>query len=313
MNKVTDPNGYSRLLDCIKSEMTSATKNINHTLALAYWRVGKQISEHILKNDHRAGYGDKLFPRLAKDLNIDQRSIYQTVQFYREYPNLSPGSKLSWSHFRALLRVEDKSMRARFERKALAKNLSKRELEQEIRLRRTMDAGRGTKQGAQDTGHKAHVTLRAGRGEVGTYAIYTPQQPQAPEGKVAIDLGFNNWRLVPKDFKGIVAKAHYTFKAHVDEIIDGDTLWMNIELLPGYFTRQKLRLRGIDCPELAKSAGQRAKRFVEKALKGLEFVIIKTYKDDKYGRYLTDLFYGSEEKFLNQELLDQRLATAYQE
>ena len=84
--------------------------------------------------------------------------------------------------------------------------------------------------------------------------------------------------------------------------------------------RQKLRLRGIDCPELSTAEGQRAKRFVQERLKGLDFIIIKTYKDrvDKYDRYLVDLFYSRDEKdpqkilkegiFLNQELLDKGLA-----
>ncbi len=36
-------------------------------------------------------------------------------------------------------------------------------------------------------------------------------------------------------------------------------------------------------------------------------VSIKSFSQDQYGRYLVDVYYG-EEKFLNQELLDSRLA-----
>lgn len=87
---------------------------------------------------------------------------------------------------------------------------------------------------------------------------------------------------------------------------------------------QKLRLRGIDCPELDTEEGRRAKRFVESRLKGCEFIVVKTYKDttDKYDRYLADIFYAAgagdpslvarEGKYLNQELLDEKLACAYQ-
>jgi endonuclease YncB( thermonuclease family) len=58
-------------------------------------------------------------------------------------------------------------------------------------------------------------------------------------------------------------------------------------------------------------------------LKDQEWIIVKTYKDtaDKYDRYLADIFYlpgerdpqtiTLEGRFLNQELLDSRLAAAY--
>ena len=73
-------------------------------------------------------------------------------------------------------------------------------------------------------------------------------------------------------------------------------------------TRQYIRLKGIDCPELEKDSatkkadpslnrttirggeGQAAKRFVENALQGLEFVTVKTSRSDKYDRYLADVF-----------------------
>ena len=64
--------------------------------------------------------------------------------------------------------------------------------------------------------------------------------------------------------------------------------------------------------------GQEAKAFVEEQLKKVEFIIVKTYKDDKYGRYLADVFYKAKEEnaktvledgiFLNQELLNLGLA-----
>ena len=59
-------------------------------------------------------------------------------------------------------------------------------------------------------------------------------------------------------------------------------------------------------------AGKRAKAFVEKALKGVEYIIVRSSKSDKYDRYL-DIFYGKEEMFLNQELLDNNLAVGYKE
>ncbi|MBI5416183.1 MAG: hypothetical protein HZA29_05150, partial [Candidatus Omnitrophica bacterium] len=59
-------------------------------------------------------------------------------------------------------------------------------------------------------------------------------------------------------------------------------------------------------------------------LKDCEFIIVKTYKDrtDKFDRYLADVLYlpgagdpalvASEGTCLNQELLDEHLAVAYE-
>lgn len=91
------------------------------------------------------------------------------------------------------------------------------------------------------------------------------------------------------------------------------------------FLTQKFRLRGIDCPEINTPEGKRAKRFVEERLKGVDFIVIKTHKDttDKYERYLADIFYlpsggdadrtAREGHYLNQDLLDARLARLWQD
>ena len=114
----------------------------------------------------------------------------------------------------------------------------------------------------------------------------------------------------------------FTYKAEVDRIIDGDTLLASFDFNCEVTISQKLRLRGIDCPEMDTEEGKKAKRFVEARLKDCDFIIVKTTKDrsDKFDRYLADIFYSASEgtsdprlaasdgKFLNQELLDERLA-----
>ena len=86
-------------------------------------------------------------------------------------------------------------------------------------------------------------------------------------------------------------------------------------------TRRYLRFRGINCPELSTKEGHTVKHFIESRLKPNSFVVIKTHKDDKYGRYLVDVFYlpgeediykvAAEGTYLNQELLDNRLAVVW--
>ncbi|MFZ5801081.1 MAG: DUF1016 N-terminal domain-containing protein [Candidatus Omnitrophota bacterium] len=89
------------------------------------------------------------------------------------------------------------------------------------------------------------------------------------------------------------------------------------------FIRQKLRLKGVDAAEITTKTGRAAKRFLIAALKPCPFLIVKTYQPDKFDRYLVEVFYlpgepdetkvAAEGKFLNQELLDNRLVGEWRE
>ena len=86
-------------------------------------------------------------------------------------------------------------------------------------------------------------------------------------------------------------------------------------------TPQRLRLRGIDCPELNTQAGRNAREHVREALSQVGFVVIATRKTDTYGRYLADVRYlpGQPDPaivrrrghYLNGQLLEQHLARRY--
>jgi endonuclease YncB( thermonuclease family) len=114
------------------------------------------------------------------------------------------------------------------------------------------------------------------------------------------------------------AKEMYTYKAYLERVIDGDTLLVNIDLGFSVFIEQRLRLRGLDAPELGTSQGATSKKFVGARLKDCNFLIIKTHGSDKYDRYLVDVFYlkgeDNEERvlregiFLNNELLEEKMA-----
>ena len=111
---------------------------------------------------------------------------------------------------------------------------------------------------------------------------------------------------------------HYTYVGLIESIIDGDTVWAYIDCGFDVWVRQKLRLRGIDTPEIATARGQRARDFVQGELRQVDFVALTTTRPDKYGRYLTDLFHLPDEDdpevvlrrghFLNRDLLHAGLA-----
>jgi endonuclease YncB( thermonuclease family) len=120
-------------------------------------------------------------------------------------------------------------------------------------------------------------------------------------------------------------KALHVYKASVDKVVDGDTLAVTIDLGFNVGVGQRIRFRGINTAELIRGneAGSstralKAKAFVEKKLKGLEFVVVRTYKTDMYGRYVADVLYHpahqDKEKvyssgfFLNDQLVKAKLA-----
>jgi len=88
----------------------------------------------------------------------------------------------------------------------------------------------------------------------------------------------------------------FTYQAQVERVVDGDTLLVHVNLGFRTWIKQKVRLRGIDCAEAKTVAGKKAASFVRKIVKSAPFVIVKTYKDDKYGRMLADMFYGAEDR-----------------
>lgn len=112
----------------------------------------------------------------------------------------------------------------------------------------------------------------------------------------------------------------YTYKATVRRIVDGDTIYVDIDL--GFFLRQmmKVRLRGVNTPEIRgkeRPEGLKAKQFVIDALADCPAIVIKTSKIGKYGRYIADVWYlpGSDDageilkkgKNLTQVLLKKKL------
>jgi len=106
----------------------------------------------------------------------------------------------------------------------------------------------------------------------------------------------------------------FTYQAKVLRVIDGDTLYVSIDQGFGLRIREKLRLKGIDAPEMSTVAGRRAQTWLKKRLDARGYAVVKTHKTDKYDRYLADVFIGpngqdpqqiaSTGAYVNQELID---------
>ncbi len=90
---------------------------VNSAMVIAYWEIGEQIYKACGEND-RAEYGKSLIKYLSDRLmsefgkGFDESSLRKMRKFYLTYPirdTLCP--ELSWSHYRILIRIEDKTSR----------------------------------------------------------------------------------------------------------------------------------------------------------------------------------------------------------
>lgn len=104
----------------------------------------------------------------------------------------------------------------------------------------------------------------------------------------------------------------YQYNARIVYVVDGDTVDALVDLGFGNFTKKRLRLYGIDTPERGKPGYNEAKQFViDKVLN--QDVIINTFKDkeEKYGRYLAEIYLAEDPTFINDQLVMLGLAKPY--
>ena len=165
---------------------------------------------------------------------------------------------------------------------------------------------------------------------------YTNDAP----GGIMLDCGFTN-RIVPPPCKGALVNKRvmraqkengayhivytdltveriFTYKAVIERVVDGDTLLANIDCGFGLWTKQYLRLKWIDAPEIRNAGGLKAKQWMERELSCCPFVIVQTHKSDQFDRYLADIYCLPKEndphtvaasgRYLNQEILNKGFA-----
>lgn len=113
----------------------------------------------------------------------------------------------------------------------------------------------------------------------------------------------------------------YTYKAHVLDVYDGDTITVAIDLGMDIYKKTKIRFYGINAPELygsrlsdkQKAEARRSKNYVYRKISSKE-IYIQTVKDktEKYGRYLGIIWVLNEKnkdyECLNDMMLRNNLA-----
>jgi len=106
----------------------------------------------------------------------------------------------------------------------------------------------------------------------------------------------------------------------VGKVVDGDTIDADIDLGFDISLTKRIRLAGIDTPESRtadaneKKLGLEAKDWLKHRLQFAKDIIIKTELPDsteKYGRIIGHLFINGEETSLNNQMIEEGYAWAY--
>ena len=104
------------------------------------------------------------------------------------------------------------------------------------------------------------------------------------------------------------------------KVVDGDTIDASIDLGFDISLEKRIRLAGIDTPESRttnvkeKSMGLESKEWLKKTLEGAKDILIKTELPDsteKYGRIIGHLFINGQETSLNNQMIYEGYALAY--
>lgn len=112
---------------------------VNNTMVLAYWNVGRIIIENEQNGNIKAEYGKQLMKELSKELRkilgsgFSISNLFNMRRFYLKYPKFQTVSgKLSWSHYCELLSIENDDERSFYEKECINSNWSVRELKRQL-------------------------------------------------------------------------------------------------------------------------------------------------------------------------------------
>ena len=120
-------------------------------------------------------------------------------------------------------------------------------------------------------------------------------------------------------------KSCYNFRViSIDKVVDGDTIDVTIDLGFDLYKKERVRVAGVDTPEkrtrnleekaLGLDATAWIKDKLEGAVNGDDDLIIRTELDGgvgKYGRLLGWLYIGDATVSLNEKMIDEGYAWAY--
>ena len=139
--EIFDNNGqetYSSIRNSIIAAQGKVYAAVNSAMVNAYWEIGEQIYRACGEND-RAEYGKNLLRYLSERLTaefgkgFDESNLRRMRQFYLTFSIRDTlCHELSWSHYRVLMRISDKTARDFYTEECAKSAWSVRQLERQI-------------------------------------------------------------------------------------------------------------------------------------------------------------------------------------
>lgn len=112
-NEIMDLSFYNKIKEILSSARAKVYSAANFAMVEAYWEIGKSIVEKQGGNA-TAEYGTSLLKELSKQMTANFGKGFTVTnlsymrQFYLTFPNRHAlRDKLSWTHYRMIMKVED--------------------------------------------------------------------------------------------------------------------------------------------------------------------------------------------------------------
>ena len=129
---------YQQIKHILLEARNKVYQTANFAMVEAYWNIGKSIVEQ-QGGEEKAEYGVRLIAELSKQMSTDfgkgftVANLKNMRQFYLTFTkSYALRSELSWTHYRLLMRVENKNARRFYIEEAIKSNWSTRQLERQI-------------------------------------------------------------------------------------------------------------------------------------------------------------------------------------
>lgn len=306
---------YVELRGAVAKTFLESQREIDALKVKTYWKTGELIKRHLKQFPNQVKHTGPLLTRLAKDLNMEPSIFYRILKFYESYPgSLATWPNLTWSHYRELIAIPEKSRRLEFAKKANAEAWPVRVLQERIQSKAKMKVDSRFR--GDDKQLRGPVESK--RGKPGAVRVGWLENSKGMKQAV-LDFGFQmyfeesstklkgfkqgNWVRKrrgkweraenPEDF--------YFYEAELERVVDGDTLLVQVRLPNRMKRRQYLRLVGYDAPSLKTKAGAVARAKLQKFFYKETALYFKSRFRDRYGRSLADVWVGN--LYLNREML----------
>ncbi len=139
MNNVTNKPLLEDIKTLLQKSRQHLQQTVNTTMVQTYWNIGRLIVEDEQEGKERAEYGKKQLEEIADTLTqefgkgFDITNLRKMRQFYKVFPiQDTVRLKLSWSHYRRLMRIENKEAREWYIAESIENHWSARALDRQV-------------------------------------------------------------------------------------------------------------------------------------------------------------------------------------